>query len=336
MIVRNGAATLAACLESVAPLCEEMIIVDTGSNDDSMSIARSFGAKVVETSWADDFSAARNLYLRKASCPWVLSLDADEVLGKVHKDTFIDGLERNPATAFMFRIRNYFFESDLPELTLPSKLISEGSAGISSTISMTIRLFPRLRGLTYSYPVHETLLPAIRRKGLRLKHCAIPIHHRGHLINKEHSQAKAKLYRILGQKKIIDFPHFFLGYLELGKICFHDADLEEAERMFTESIRLRPRCLDAYCFLALTLFRQKRFSESREVLQRALRRFPNNSDAKYVLDFVNHAEENTSKQLPSLKYSAIMPGIQSLRNRPVAGISRSRLSRTPFFAFRKS
>src|SRR5260370_37189051 len=81
MIVRNGAATLSACLRSVAALCDELIVVDTGSDDDSPEIARSFGARVVHTRWPGDFSAARNVYLEHARCPWVLSLDADEVLG---------------------------------------------------------------------------------------------------------------------------------------------------------------------------------------------------------------------------------------------------------------
>src|SRR5215831_17935615 len=108
MIVRNGAATLPACLRSVAALCDEMIVVDTGSDDDSPGIARSFGARVVHTRWPDDFSAARNVYLEHARCPWVLSLDADEVLAHVDKDDFHRALEAHPATAFLLRIRNYF------------------------------------------------------------------------------------------------------------------------------------------------------------------------------------------------------------------------------------
>ena len=292
MIVRNGAATLSACLRSVVPLCEEFIVVDTGSDDDSVSIARSFGAKVVETRWVDDFSAVRNLYLKKARGSWILSLDADEVLGNVRKDEFVDALKRNPSTAFIFEIRNYYSENQPPELTLPSRLSSEGGVGAGSIISRTVRLFPRLRGLTYSYPVHESLLPAIRRKGLRVKHCAIPIHHMSHLNEEKHWHNKAQMYRVLGQKKIAHFPYYFLGYLELGKVYFQCEELEEAERMFREAIRLRPRCVDACCFLALTLSKQKRLREARAVLESTLRRFPNNSDARYVLGVLKQEEEH--------------------------------------------
>src|SRR5215813_4274569 len=108
MIVRNGAATLPACLRSVAALCDEFIVVDTGSDDDSPEIARSFGARVIHSRWPGDFSAARNVYLEYARCPWVLSLDADEVLGDVDRDDFIRALGRHPTTAFLLRIRHYF------------------------------------------------------------------------------------------------------------------------------------------------------------------------------------------------------------------------------------
>src|SRR5437868_1892470 len=105
MIVRDSAATLADCLGSVAALCDELVVVDTGSSDDSPAIARSFGASVIHAPWSDDFSAARNVYLDHARCPWVLSLDADETLGDIPRDELLSVLQRHPSTAFSFRIR---------------------------------------------------------------------------------------------------------------------------------------------------------------------------------------------------------------------------------------
>jgi len=276
MIVRNGAATLPACLQSVAALCDELVVVDTGSDDDSPEIARAFGARVVKTPWPGDFSAARNVYLEHARCPWVLSLDADEVLGEIERDDFLHALQTHPRTAFLFRIRNYFAEGRLPEPTLPSKMQGE------YVVSKTVRLFPRLSGMRYCYPVHESLFPAIKRAGLRVEHCAIPIRHMGY-VNPAGAR-KLALYRSLGEKKLAEFPEYFLGYVELGKLCLHEGELGDAERLFVHATRLAPRCVEAHYFLALTLLRRERHAECAQVLRSASRRFPRNSDLRQLLE----------------------------------------------------
>jgi len=74
MIVKNEEATLAHCLESVKPLVDEMVIVDTGSTDKTIEIAGSFGAKIYHFDWCDDFSAARNESLKHCTGDWVLIL----------------------------------------------------------------------------------------------------------------------------------------------------------------------------------------------------------------------------------------------------------------------
>lgn len=66
MIVRDSARTLGACLESIAPWVDEMIVIDTGSVDETREIAQLAGAQVYEFPWCDDFAAARNESLRLA------------------------------------------------------------------------------------------------------------------------------------------------------------------------------------------------------------------------------------------------------------------------------
>lgn len=286
MIVRNGAATLSACLRSVVALCDELIVVDTGSDDDSPEIARSFGAKVVHSGWPGDFSAARNVYLEHARCPWVLSLDADEVLGDVDKDGFICALVSHPTTAFLLRIRNYFADGDVPEPTLPSKLHREAPPALGYMATRIVRLFPRVPGMRYRYPVHESLLPAIKRIGISVGQCSIPIHHMGYVNSGKDSHAKVALYRSLGERKIVEFPKFFLGYVELGKVYLYKTELGEAARMFAHAIRLAPRCVEAHYFLALTLLRQGRYLECCQVLRSACRGFPGNSDIRQMVDLL--------------------------------------------------
>lgn len=82
MIVRNEGDHLSACLNSAKDAVDEIIIVDTGSTDDTVSIARQYTQQVYSYQWRDDFAAARNFALSLTTCEWVLSLDADEVLSK--------------------------------------------------------------------------------------------------------------------------------------------------------------------------------------------------------------------------------------------------------------
>jgi len=82
MIVRNEGDHLSACLNSAKDAVDEIIIVDTGSTDDTVSIARQYTQQVYSYQWHDDFAAARNFALSLTTCEWVLSLDADEILSK--------------------------------------------------------------------------------------------------------------------------------------------------------------------------------------------------------------------------------------------------------------
>jgi hypothetical protein len=80
MIVRDNAKTLPACLESTRPWVDEMIVVDTGSVDETPRIVESFGAKLFHFPWCDDFSAARNDSLRHASGDWLFWMDSDDTI----------------------------------------------------------------------------------------------------------------------------------------------------------------------------------------------------------------------------------------------------------------
>ena len=77
-IVRNEAAVLAKSLDSLAGAVDELVVVDTGSEDDTAQIARSRGARVVSHEWREDFSEARNFALGELTADWVVFLDADE------------------------------------------------------------------------------------------------------------------------------------------------------------------------------------------------------------------------------------------------------------------
>ena len=80
MIVKNEEAALPQCLSSVKNVVDEMIVLDTGSSDRTLHIAKQFGAKVHHFEWCNNFSAARNAALKHVTGDWILVLDADETL----------------------------------------------------------------------------------------------------------------------------------------------------------------------------------------------------------------------------------------------------------------
>jgi tetratricopeptide (TPR) repeat protein len=127
-------------------------------------------------------------------------------------------------------------------------------------------------------------LPAIRRAGLRVGQCAIPIRPTGYVNAKKDARTKLALYRSLGEKKIADFADYYLGYVELGKVYLDEQALGEAARLFAHAIRLAPRCVEAHYFLALTLIRQQRYGDCHQLLKAASRRFRGNSDIRNAVD----------------------------------------------------
>jgi glycosyltransferase involved in cell wall biosynthesis len=103
MIVRNEEANLPACLESARGLFDEIVVVDTGSIDRTREIPRSFGARVCDFVWVDDFAAARNAALARATGDHAFWLDADDVLDAPEREKLVTLPLR--AGGFALRIR---------------------------------------------------------------------------------------------------------------------------------------------------------------------------------------------------------------------------------------
>ena len=97
MIVRDEEAYIFKCLSSVAGLFDEIVVVDTGSKDRTREIAREFGARVFDFVWVDDFAAARNAALARATRDYAFWLDADDVLDPPEREKLRDLLEGLPS-----------------------------------------------------------------------------------------------------------------------------------------------------------------------------------------------------------------------------------------------
>ena len=113
LIVRNEEKKLERVLRSVKPVADEIILTDTGSTDDTVSLANSLGAKISHFSWCDDLAAARNFCFSQARGDWVFWIDADEELLGESTDELGRCLSRDEVFAYLI------LRQDLTDLSRP-------------------------------------------------------------------------------------------------------------------------------------------------------------------------------------------------------------------------
>ena len=88
MIIKNEGKVLSRCLDSIKDLMDEIIIIDTGSTDNTKEIASNYTNKIYDFEWTDDFSAARNYSFSKATKDYIYVADADEVIDAINHGRF--------------------------------------------------------------------------------------------------------------------------------------------------------------------------------------------------------------------------------------------------------
>ncbi len=164
MIVKNEAANLPACLDSLGSLPTEIIIVDTGSTDDTVEVARRYGAKVYHFPWIGDFAAARNESLRHATGEWIMWFDADFRLLPGHADRIRAALTSGQADAFLVNVRS---------------LPAEGAAG-QSEWTLLAMMFRNRPGVRFEGAVHEQILPSLLALGMVPVRTDIAVDHTGY------------------------------------------------------------------------------------------------------------------------------------------------------------
>lgn len=118
MIVKDEDWILEQCLDSVKDLVDEIIIGDTGSTDNSKSIAAKYNAQIFDIPWEDDFSKARNLILKKAAGDWILLLDADEIFNREDTAVFLQLLDSEKYDGYHFTLHNYYSEDNIKDYSV--------------------------------------------------------------------------------------------------------------------------------------------------------------------------------------------------------------------------
>lgn len=164
MIVKNEEAVLTRCLDSIADLMDEIIIVDTGSTDRTKELAAKYTHKIYDFKWTSDFSAARNFSFSKATMEYIYTADADEILDDVNRERFL-------------RLKSAL----LPELEIVQmKYVTETEFDtvLNAQKEYRPKLFKRLRTFTWIDPIHETvrLNPVIFDSDIEILHRPQSLH----------------------------------------------------------------------------------------------------------------------------------------------------------------
>lgn len=144
MIVKNEEKDLERCLNSVKNIVDEIIIVDTGSNDKTKEIAMRYSAKVFDYKWNDNFSDARNYGIRQATKDWILWMDADEELRCSSKKGLKKHIKRGEVDVIAVKMLHLYDSEDLID---KQYYISYGH-----------RLFSNKKGLQFDGAIHEKLM----------------------------------------------------------------------------------------------------------------------------------------------------------------------------------
>ncbi|AUC60241.1 Glycosyl transferase, family 2:TPR repeat:TPR repeat [Cyanobacterium sp. HL-69] len=224
MIVRNEAKSLPKCLGSVKDLVSEMIVVDTGSTDDTREVARGFGAKVVDYGWNDNFAEARNFGLGFVESDWVLVLDADEVfngqlISAVEKATRVDD-------------------------NLVVNLVRHEVGANSSPYSLLSRLFRRHPKIKFSRPYHALIDDAVMdllREESHWRVVDLPevaIAHYGYQPAIIEAQDKAKRARVAMESYLQDNPNDSYACSKLGALYLQLGERKKGLKLLTKGLKL--------------------------------------------------------------------------------------------------
>jgi len=222
--------TLPHCLKSIRTLADEIILLDTGSNDNTCKIALGHGAKVYHFTWANDFSLARNESLRHATGDWILYIDADETVN-----------QKNAS-----KIRQTITKNDIMAATV-RQYIPQNSGNITTAFySEYCRIFRNHPAIRFEGAIHEQILPSIKRLRGKILKTDIIIHHWAYALNPEKKRLRAERnlnYLITELRKFPDDPfiHFNLGktYHELNNKDKAILEYKKVLKLNNEDMKLK-------------------------------------------------------------------------------------------------
>jgi glycosyltransferase involved in cell wall biosynthesis len=273
MIVKDEEERLPLCIESVRDWVDEMIVVDTGSSDQTREVAQRSGAKVFLHPWEHDFSKHRNQSISYATGDWILIMDADE--------------ELNPGDGAKLRQAIGYVQFD----SIMVVVVNFYNQKRSRSVLNQVRLFQNLPEIRYSGIVHNQL--SGYRKSMP---CDAVIHHYGYDLNKKEMDAKFLRTTSLLRTRIQEEPENFRHYHDLAVSYSMNHQFEGAISAGIKAIDLAEKAekkggvlvLWTHFIVASSFLIKGEYDKAAEQSSRALKIFPDHLDSHFMLAMAFH------------------------------------------------
>lgn len=306
MIVKNEESTIERCLKSTQDVCDEIIIVDTGSTDLTKEILRSFPkVKIFDFEWIEDFAAARNESFKHATSDLIIWLDADDVL----KDKDVKILQKYKDTPL----------AELADCYVGKYQYSHDNFDNVLTTLMRERIFKRSNRIRWQYKIHECIPLNCFRK---VENTDFEVHHykTGHQIQRsegrnlrilkaciEDPKERCPRYEFYYAKELAiarnyeDAIFWFKEYLKhwdffedayfshykLAEIALEKRNFDEAVSQCMDALKLDMRKADLYCLLGLIFINRERWDLAKFWYEAALN-MPRPDDSYGFFDMDRH------------------------------------------------
>lgn len=267
MIVRDESEMLPGCLDSVKDVVDEIVLVDTGSNDNTVELARQRGARVYEQPWGDSFSQARNVAIDYATGDWILILDADERLTISSAKDLRAILAGCAAEGLRVTVRDHVRDLGHSDFI----------------VNTSTRVFRNRSEYRYERRVHEQIDAAIlsAKLGLPPVTSSLVIDHYGYLkevvTKKEKRQRNLRLAALEAQQVGDGFSYYNLGV----EYIRHERYTEALTALDKTIAMLEPSQIvvaEAYHRKAICLMEMSKFREALALLDSALNLYPDFTD----------------------------------------------------------
>jgi glycosyltransferase involved in cell wall biosynthesis len=314
VICRNEEKNIERCLSSIKNIADEIIIVDTGSKDSTINIAKKFTDKIFNFKWGDDFSEARNFAIKNAEKEWILFIDADESISQKDGEKIKELTKKDDFLGFGLIQRNY--TNNLGEYGVVSTIndsYDESRNFYGYVPRRIIRLFKKDSRIKFEGEVHENVGNSILRIGKNKKqNTDIVIHHFGSInADKEKTRRYIEIEKKSIRDNFLDYckigvqlhsineneeaeeylkksieknPSFAYPYTELGVIMIEKNDIEQAKKLLqkAESLQKNPMTFN---YLGIVHGKNKEYAKSIEYFKKAIEMIPINADFHYNLGF---------------------------------------------------
>jgi GT2 family glycosyltransferase/tetratricopeptide (TPR) repeat protein len=272
MIVRDNVRTLGPCLASIRPWVDEMIVVDTGSQDNTRDLARSHGAQVFEFPWCDSFAAARNESLRHATGDWIFWMDSDDVIDADNGRKLRElSCRKTAALGFIMKVR------------CPPR--ADGDSFAADTLVDHVKMFRNHPSIRFTGRIHEQILPAIRRLGGDVDWTDITVSHAGSDQTAAGRVRKQQRDLRLLELEVAGDPDNSFTLFNLGMTLLDAARPADALNALARSLQLaspaESHCRKIYALLVQAYVDLGRNATALKTCQRGLAVFPQDVELRF-------------------------------------------------------